>query len=365
MSFNKSQNIFFQTKKMQDTESIQSLGNLALSSDYFLQITLAKSGKVLSSHSGLGPIPSLFDSKEKEISFSDCFLSSDWPKFESQRLKAWKTNHHSFTVDLQKINYPEGTSTPTKWEFFFISQESGTCIGLGHPVEPLRPYQLGIGEFIDGTSQSNEIIDSLLESKLLGFWDLDPQNRQEYISDGLAHVLGYSSKEIEKANKISWQKHIHPEDYPDLVKGLTQQLKSGGDFPFKREFRLITKGNQLLWVISFGRTTEWDKEGNPVKIQGILIDITEKKKQEIWLKEHHYFLKDLAFQQSHSLRARVANILGIMEILELEDHSLETRKLLGIIKKETQLLDSSLKKSIKESVQQNESWEKGIKAQNS
>ena len=106
---------------MQDLKSIKLLENLVLSSDYFLQVTLDKSGKVLASHSGLGPVPSLFDSKEKEIFFADCFLSSDWPKFENQRQKAWKNNHLSFTVELQKINHPEESTSLTKWEFFFIS----------------------------------------------------------------------------------------------------------------------------------------------------------------------------------------------------------------------------------------------------
>lgn len=348
---------------MQESTSIQALGNLTLSSEYFLQILLDKKGKVIQAHPGLGPIPSLFDLKEKEILFGDCFLSSDWTKYEAQRHKAWKNNHHSFTVDLQKINHPEESTILTKWEFFFLSPDSSTCLGIGHPVEPLRPYQLGIGEFIEGTTQSNEIVDSLLESKLLGFWDYDPKNREEYISNGLAQVLGYSTKEIEKMDKISWQNHIHPDDYPEVMKGLSKQLSFTGDQSFKREFRLVTKRNQILWVVSFGKTTQWNSEGYPTKMQGLLIDVTEKKKQEIWLREHHYFLKDLAFQQSHSLRARVANILGILEIIELEDHSSESRKLLGIIKKETQMLDSSLKKSIKESVQQNETWEKGIKTQ--
>ena len=79
------------------------------------------------------------------------------------------------------------------------------------------------------------------------------------------------------------------------------------------------------------------------------------------MREHHYFLRDLAFQQSHSLRARVANILGLLEIMDTEQQTPESRKLLDIIWKETQLLDQSLKKSIKESVSQNESWERGIK----
>jgi PAS domain S-box-containing protein len=345
---------------MQDWDAIQVLSHLAITSEYFLQVTLDKSGKVLSSDSGLGPLPTLFDSQEKPLVFSDCFLASDWSKYENQRIKAWKSSHQSFMVDLQKINHPEGTTKLTKWEFFFISKDFGTCLGIGHPVEPLRPYNLGLGEFIDGTAGKNEIIDSLLENKLLGFWDFSPKEKQDNISNSLAKMLGYTSEEISSPENISWQKHIHQEDLPGLLNHLSQHFKTPDTAPFRREFRVISKGNQTTWVIGFGKTTKWDEAGYPLHIQGLLIDITEKKKQELWMREHHYFLRDLAFQQSHSLRARVANILGVLEIMDTEQQTPESRKLLDIIWKETQLLDQSLKKSIKESVSQNESWERGL-----
>lgn len=345
---------------MQSWDSVQVLSNLAITSEYFLQVTLDKSGKVLSSDSGIGPIPSLFDQKEKPIFFADCFLASDWLKYENQRIKAWKSSHQSFIVDLQKINHPEGNTILTKWEFFFITEDFGTCLGLGHPVEPLRPYNLGLGEFIDGTTNSNELVDILLENKLLGFWDFDPESKTDYISNGLAQMLGYTEDEILRIKNISWQKHIHPEDFSSLFKHLSLHFKTTGNNPFRKEFRIVSKGNQISWVIGFGKTTKWDDKGNPKRMQGLLIDITEKKKQEIWMREHHYFLRDLAFQQSHSLRARVANILGILEILETEHQTPESRKLIDILKNESKQLDQSLKKSIKESVNQNESWERGI-----
>ncbi|MFN3997687.1 PAS domain-containing protein [Algoriphagus sp.] len=345
---------------MQKWESIKVLSNLAITSEYFLQVTLDKYGKVLSSDSGIGPVPSLFDHKEKPVHFSDCFLASDWSKYENQRIKAWKNSHQSFLVDLQKINHPNENTTLTKWEFFFISNDHGTCLGLGHPIEPLRPYNLGLGEFIDGTTNGNELVDILLENKLLGFWDFDPSTKTDYISSGLAQMLGYSEEEILRLKNISWQKHIHPDDYTSLFRDLALHFKTTGNLPFRKEFRIVSKGNLISWVIGYGKTTKWDEQGWPLKVQGLLIDITEKKKQEIWLREHHYFLRDLAFQQSHSLRARVANILGVLEILDIEPQSPESRKLLDILKTESKQLDEALKKSIKESVDQNKSWERGI-----
>ncbi|MEB2786191.1 hypothetical protein [Algoriphagus persicinus] len=53
----------------------------------------------------------------------------------------------------------------------------------------------------------------------------------------------------------------------------------------------------------------------------------------------------------------MANILGILEILDSEPQNNESKRLVQLIKKETKQLDQSLKKSIKESVQKNKSIE--------
>jgi PAS domain S-box-containing protein len=345
---------------MNNLEAIQVLGKFAVSSEYFLQVTIDKSGNVLSSDSGLGPVPSLFDKKEKPLHFSDCFLSSEIAKYENQRIKAWRNSHQSFIVDLQKINYLEGTLSPTKWEFFFISEDFGTCLGIGHLTEPVKPYNIGLGELFDRSGDENELVDSLLEDKLLGFWEFDYLQKADNISQGLAQMLGYSQEEATEKRNISWQNHIHPEDYSELVKDLSKHFQTPGNLPFRKEFRIFSKGNETFWVLGYGKTIQWSEEGKPIRILGCIFDISEKKKQQLWLLEHHFFLKDLAFQQSHSLRARVANILGILEILDTEHQSTESKKLVHLIKNETKQLDAALKKSIKESVQENQSFEKDI-----
>lgn len=345
---------------MNNWEAIQVLGKLAVSSEYFLQVTFDKSGNVLSSDSGLGPIPSLFDPREKPLHFSDCFLSSDLAKYENQRIKAWRNCHQSFVVDLQKINHLEGTISPTKWEFFFISEDFGTCLGIGHPAESIKPYNIALGEFFDRSGKENEIVDSLLDDKLLGFWEFDNFQKADNISQAMAQMLGYSQDETTGKRKISWRNHVHPEDYSELVKDLSRHFQTSGNQPFKKEFRVFSKGNEIFWVVGYGKTIQWTEEGKPIRILGCILDITEKKKQQIWLQQHHFFLKDLAFQQSHSLRARVANILGILEILDTEPQGSESKKLVHLIKNETIQLDAALKKSIKESVLKNQSFEKDI-----
>ncbi|PZX59265.1 PAS domain S-box-containing protein [Algoriphagus ratkowskyi] len=341
--------------------AIHALSHVAEVSEYFLQLTIDKTGKILTSGPGIGPNSTSLDNAGKAIYFADCFVDSNWTKFEIQRTKAFKNSHQSFTVDLQKLVHPQGDVVDTKWEFYFTTEDFSTCLGIGHPIVQAIPYNIGLGDFFDSaTSEGREIIDSILEDNLLGFWEFDLVNKDDIINLGLGQMLGYTPDELSGTTTNSWQKHIHPEDFPNLLKDLEKHINTTENIPFKKEFRIKQKTNQMIWALGFGKTIEWSSSGHPTKILGCILDISDRKKQEIWLKEHKYFLKELAFEQSHTLRARVANILGILEILDSEPQNQESKRLAQLIKNETKMLDQSLKKSIKESVQQNKSIENDL-----
>ena len=340
---------------MIDFTALKTLSEMAITSEYFLQATIDIHGNVISSDSGIGPMPTLFEQHKTPLGFQDCFLASDWTKYENKRIRAWKNSQQSFVVTLQKIVHPEGDTMPTKWEFFFMTEDFGTCLGIGHPIIDRHPYDMKFGDYFDQSSQdNNQVLSGLLEDRLLGFWEYDFSKSVNTMSQGLAKMLGYNNEELHKS-KLAFGKHIHPEDIKKLQRLISIHYKSTSTQPFKCEFRIQSKSNQLRWVHCFGKTTEWNKEGNPVLMQGCMIDITERKKQQLWMKDHQHFLKGLVHDQSHSLRSKVANLLGLFEIIEIEEDTKEVKRLIEVMKEETGKLDAILKKSILESVQKNNS----------
>jgi hypothetical protein len=66
---------------MNNTPAIQALSHLSVESEYFLQVTLDKTGKVITSDPGIGPLPTFFDNQEKPIYFADCFVASNWGRY--------------------------------------------------------------------------------------------------------------------------------------------------------------------------------------------------------------------------------------------------------------------------------------------
>ena len=89
--------------------------------------------------------------------------------------------------------------------------------------------------------------------------------------------LAYCRKgEYEGMNKIEkeeWTPDYGPNKFDDHV-------NSRGGVPYDLEVRYHHKNGSIVWVICRGRVVEWSEEGEPVRMQGVHIDITDMKKRE-------------------------------------------------------------------------------------
>ncbi|MDJ0805575.1 MAG: diguanylate cyclase [Gammaproteobacteria bacterium] len=74
---------------------------------------------------------------------------------------------------------------------------------------------------------------------------------------------------------------IHPEDKEQVVNTIENTLQESGSFD--REFRIQQPGGDIRWISTQGEVIE-DAMGNPLKMVGTSIDITERKRLEEKLK---------------------------------------------------------------------------------
>lgn len=80
------------------------------------------------------------------------------------------------------------------------------------------------------------------------------------------------------------------------------------------------------------RSTFWhfigltDSKGNPSEIQCIGVDITERKEAEDAIKQHNVQLKEIAWAQTHLVRAPLARILGLVDLLNEAEGDVQADK---------------------------------------
>jgi PAS domain S-box-containing protein len=103
--------------------------------------------------------------------------------------------------------------------------------------------------------------------------------------------FGYQPEEF-LSGDLPFSSIIHPQDQ-DRVAAEVRGYSEGGDDQFEQEYRIVTKEGVVRWVDD--RTViERDIEGRITHYNGIIIDITERKKAEEALRESQEIFRVLA-----------------------------------------------------------------------
>nr|MDQ3005719.1 PAS domain S-box protein [Chloroflexota bacterium] len=97
-----------------------------------------------------------------------------------------------------------------------------------------------------------------------------------YVSPQIESLLGYTPQEWLADPKL-WSKVLHPEDRPHVL-AQTAHVDQINE-PFDMEYRMITRDGRLVWVHDKLVLVN-DLKGLPQFWQGIMLDITERKKAE-------------------------------------------------------------------------------------
>lgn len=156
------------------------------------------------------------------------------------------------------------------------------------------------------------------ESSHTATWDLNLKNSEIIHSSYLSKIFGY-----EDGDAISHKEmrgHLVEYDRVNIVeKAYERALKTG---KYKYEARIIDKKGNLKWIFTNGKIFR-DEENQPIRMLGVMQDITERKTNEILLQESHHQLNtaldatklgrfdmDYETQHKYNFSTRFLSILG-------------------------------------------------------
>jgi PAS domain S-box-containing protein len=145
---------------------------------------------------------------------------------------------------------------------------------LSHELEGRRKIELQLRQALDRLSELDRII---TKSPAVAFvWESAPGWPVSYVSDNVA-LFGYLPREF-TAGEITYATIIFPDDLPRVAEEVTR-FSAEGRNDFTQFYRIVTRPGEVLWIED--RTTvERDGSGMPVRYQGVLIDITERRARE-------------------------------------------------------------------------------------
>nr|AGF93197.1 multi-sensor signal transduction histidine kinase [uncultured organism] len=149
--------------------------------------------------------------------------------------------------------------------------------------------------------ESKEKYQSLIENLNEIVYVLNKNAEIEYISPNIEEISGYSPSEVTGKR---FTEFVHPDDLESRIENFMKVLSGEGE---PTEYRFIDNDGEVRWVRTHARPIT--EKGNIVGIQGVLTDITDRKKAE----EREEFLHSLL---RHDVRNKTQTIQGYLQLLE-------------------------------------------------
>jgi len=152
-----------------------------------------------------------------------------------------------------------------------------------HQNKSVENSKQGSDPVVESVSQ-----DRLLFNQMMGGYALmayrrlnDPEWTMLFVSDWVHTLTGHPPEDF-VSGRVTYASIIHPADR-EMVRSAVHEAVADKD-PFQVEYRIITARGEEKWVWEQGRPDAVRQDGKTV-IDGLIIDITDKKKMEKALQE--------------------------------------------------------------------------------
>ena len=120
--------------------------------------------------------------------------------------------------------------------------------------------------------------------------DYGPQGHWSYVSPKIEPILGYTVDEW-VGNPDAWFERMHPDDREQAM-AAEERSRATGE-PLDSEYRMIARDGTILWFRDQA-TVVHDRHGRAAMLQGVMLDITSRKRAEDELELRYAVQKGLA-----------------------------------------------------------------------
>lgn len=177
----------------------------------------------------------------------------------------------------------------TKLTLLSDKPDETVILGVARNVTVETVYQRELFE-------TKKRLELALEATRAGTWDWDLRTDKLIVNEWWAKMLGYSLSEI-KPHISSWENLTHPHDLKPTQE-LLFKLFTGEEKYFETQIRMQHKDGSWIWVNDRGVVAERDKEGQPIRLAGTHVDVTERVKTQEALKLSEKRYRDLFTRSS-------------------------------------------------------------------
>jgi len=178
----------------------------------------------------------------------------------------------------------------------------------------------------------------------IGSWKLTLSDDMMKLSEQACIIMGFAGESSPCHAPIpldKWMAKIHPDDR-QIVWDVWNRAKDNFTEGYAIEYRVI-RDDRTIWVHEDAEF-EMDGDGRPFRAIGTVQDVTERRTHLKALEKQNELLREIAWTQSHVVRAPLVRLMGLVEVLDDEQFAgMEKDEILREINRSAGELDSIIR----------------------
>ncbi|MHA6279755.1 PAS domain-containing protein [Salinimicrobium sp. CAU 1759] len=250
--------------------------------------------------------------------------------------KFWKRNMHPEDLDHEMQKLKNALSNPNenyiRAEYRF-RRADGSYAQVVDKGYILRDQSGKAIRLIGATSDVTELLAKKQALKVANkrfkmamkatnemIWDWDIETDSVTRSKGYKRIFGYDTNEATSVHSF-WLNKVAEEDREKVKSSLKTAVGDPKVKKWRHEYRFVKADGKIAYIQDRGYILR-NKKGKATRVVGAVLDVTNSRRLLRKIQRQNKLLKEIAWEQSHVVRAPLARIQGLLNLLE-QDHQEE------------------------------------------
>jgi PAS domain S-box-containing protein len=221
--------------------------------------------------------PARFDPTLEAV--MDYIHPDDRPRVSAAHARVLAGVAQAEELDLRIVRH-DGETREQHSRFRPVRDETGAIVRVIGTAQDVTEHRMAERRLAAREAQLRALVEQV--PAIVYTAGLGPNAPWEYVSPQIETLLGYTAEEWAGRRELWWEA-LHPDDRAAALEDEQVSARPGG--LLRSEYRLRRRDGSWVWVRD--EATVIENEHGELRFQGVLLDITERKRAEAETREKH------------------------------------------------------------------------------